>query len=222
VVGQTLVSRRRPFSVIGVVGDARYLALDTAPGGAIYYPVTADPEPWLTTVFIAFEGSPDLSAVRSLIATRHPVFRVRSVQSVSATLGDSVRNRSFQTLLFASFGLSAVGIVAVGILGLAAVVTSRRTREIGVRLALGARPSSIRRLVLREELTSVACGLGIGALVSAWSARLVGGYLYQTDVYDPTVWTAVVVLLSGTAAAGILIPAVRASRINPVEALRLD
>ncbi len=223
-VGQTLTRRQQRFDVIGVVPDARYLALDIDPDGSLYYPLFADPSPSLVNVFIAHNagGFRSLSSVLNLIATRHPIYRVRSARDVGATLGDSIRQRSFLTFLFAGFGGAAVVIAAVGVLGLAAIVTSRRTREVGVRMAVGARPAQIVGLVVRQELAGVLCGLTAGALAAAWSVRLMQPYMYKVSVYDPVAWTAAIGLLLATSTIGVLIPALRASRTDPVKALRAE
>ena len=150
------------------------------------------------------------------------MFRVRSAQSVAATLGDSIRNRRFQALIFSAFGLSAVVIVGVGVLGLVAIITSRRTREVGVRMALGARPSQIAGLVVRQELMAVLTGLAAGALVAAWAVGFVRAYTYKTSVYEPSVWALASASLLAVAMAGTLVPALRASRMDPVRALRIE
>ena len=223
-VGQVLSRRGEPYVVVGVVPDARYLSLDGDPFGVVYYPLAADSQPVLVSVFLAYDRRElvDPSAVRALIAERQPRFRVRSAQAVTATLADSIRARTLHALLLGSFGVSAVVIVAVGVLGLAAIVTSRRTREIGVRLALGARPAGILTLVMRQELIAVLCGVATGGLIAVWLARVVDSLLYKTTIYDPASWIAGATILLGTTTLGILVPAVRASRTDPVTALRVD
>lgn len=173
---------------------------------------------------MAFEPgvSHGLSSVLTLLATRYPTYRIRSAQALSATVGDSIRHRRFPTLLFAAFGVSAIVIVGVGVLGLVAIVTSRRTREVGVRMALGARPSEIASLVVRQELMAVVLGLAAGTLISLWAVRFVQAYMYKMTVYDPRAWGAAVTTLVAVAAFGALVPAIRASRVDPVRALRIE
>ena len=142
--------------------------------------------------------------------------------TVAGILGESVRTRRFQTLIFAAFGAAAVAIVGVGVFGLVAMATARRTREVGVRLAVGARPASIVRLVVRQEIAAVVAGLVAGGVASWWCASLVQTYLFKITTHDPTVWAAAVGLLLLVGLVGAWIPAVRASRVDPVDALRSD
>ncbi|MCR4376390.1 MAG: ABC transporter permease [Acidobacteria bacterium] len=159
-VGQFLARRDQIFTVVGVVGDARYQALDVEPDGAIYYPMAASTTPELVNVFVTFRPGADrgLQSVLALLADRYPMFRVRRAQSVTETLADSIRLRQFRALLFGGFGLGGLVIVAVGVLGLSAMVAGRRTREVGVRLALGATPAAVAGLMVRQEARTVFWG----------------------------------------------------------------
>jgi hypothetical protein len=223
-IGQTLMREGAGYVVIGVVHDARYIAFDRDPDGNIYYPLAADDRPTITSVFLRLDpkqGSA-MPSVRALLSSRYPMYRVRSVQSVSETLGKSVQVRRFQAALFSAFGIAGLTIAGVGVLALVAIVTSRRTREIGVRMALGARPAAIAGLIVRQELVAVLCGIAAGAVASFWIARLVRSYMYKVSVHDPALWAAAVGLLLAVATAGALIPALRASRVDPVRALRIQ
>jgi putative ABC transport system permease protein len=223
-IGQMLLREGVPYSVIGVVPDARYVAFDREAEGNIYYPHRADPQSSIATVFARLDPNrrDAMGSVVALIRTRYAMFRVRDAQYLSATLGKSVRNRQFQAALFSAFGVAGVIIAGVGVLALVAIVTSRRTKEVGVRMALGARPSEIARLVVRQELGAVVAGLLAGGLASFWIVRLIRVYMYKTSVYDPAVWAAAVTLLIVVSATGALIPALRASRTDPVKALRTE
>ena len=135
---------------------------------------------------------------------------------------DSVRPRRFQAWLFGSFAAAGLAIVGVGILGLLAMATARRVKEVGIRHALGATPLGIVGMLLREQLLPVVVGLAAGAAISAWAVALVEKYVYQITTHDARVWAAAAALIITTAAIGALVPAVRASRTNPVQALRLE
>ena len=135
---------------------------------------------------------------------------------------DSVRPRRFQAWLFGSFAAAGLTIVGVGILGLLAMATARRVKEVGIRHALGATPLGIVKMLLREQLLPVLAGLAAGALISAWAVTLVEKYVYQITTHDARVWATTAVLIVATAAIGALVPAVRASRTDPVQALRVE
>jgi ABC-type antimicrobial peptide transport system permease subunit len=147
---------------------------------------------------------------------------IRRAQPVSAALAESIKRQRFHAWLFGGLAVSSLIVAAAGILGLVAMATARRTREMGVRLALGSTPDGLRRLLLREQLRPVAAGVVAGGAAAAWAVRFVGSLLYELSVYDVRVWAiaAAVVLLA--AAAGTLVPASRLGRIDPVAALRAD
>jgi putative ABC transport system permease protein len=224
-VGRELMREGRPYRVIGVVPDIRNQALDHDPDGVVYCALTVTPKPYLASLLVKTGRGDDddvLGAVTSLVAERHRLFRVRSAGTMTAALGASVRQRTFQTAIFASFGAAAVTIVGVGVLGLVAMVTSRRTREVGVRMALGARPSAIAALIVRQELAAVVAGLAAGGLLSYWTVGFVRSYLYKVDAYDPRIWVVAIAVLVTIATLGAYLPARRASRIDPVKALRVE
>jgi ABC-type antimicrobial peptide transport system permease subunit len=120
--------------------------------------------------------------------------------------------------------MAAAGLIVAGagILGLTAGATSRRTREMGVRLALGSTRGRLLGLMVREQLMPIAVGLTAGLAVAAWGARFAQSLLYELSEYDPGVWLGASVVVLLVALAGILVPAARASRVDPVHALRVD
>jgi ABC-type antimicrobial peptide transport system permease subunit len=137
-------------------------------------------------------------------------------------LGESIRPRRFNAWLFSSFGIAALVIVGTGILGLVAMITNRRTREVGIRMALGATRTGVLRQILGEQVTSVTVGLIAGGVIAAWAVRFVGSYLYKTPMYDAWAWSAAIAALLLISLLGGLIPSLRASRIDPVKALRVE
>lgn len=137
-------------------------------------------------------------------------------------LADTIRPRRFSAWLFSAFGVAALLIVGTGILGLAAMTTNRRTREIGVRMALGATRLDVMRQILREQVMAVAIGLVGGGMAAAWLVRFVTSYLYEISVYDTRSWAMAIAALLFVAGLGALLPAARASRIDPVRALRVE
>ena len=221
-VGRTLTRDGRTFEVIGVVPDARYMSLDLEPTGSLYSPLAVEKDPSLTCVFVAFDPkrSGGLTDVVAAIKAGHPAFRVRRAQTLTATLADSIRSRTFQAILFGAFGAAAVVIAGVGVLGLAAMLAARRTREVGLRMALGARPAELARLIVRQEMPGAWAGLIVGGLLGVGLARAVATSLYKTSGFDLLPWAMAILVVLATIVAGLIVPAIRMSRVDPVQALR--
>ena len=224
-LGQTLAYLRvtTPFTVVGVVKDVRWNQWD-AEVAAIYGPYAQVSRRGSVTVFIRSRmsaGQITAEATRA-IAAADPLIRTTQAGTLDERFADSVRPRRFQSWLFGSFAMCAVVIVGVGILGLIAMATARRTKEMGIRLALGATRDALVRGLLLEQSGAVAGGVLVGSLVSAWAVRFVKIYLYEITPYDPGVWAAAVVAIVATAVVGTLIPSLRASRVDPVQALKVE
>ena len=225
-VGQLLVPRGgqddRSRSVIGVVADARYSALDRDPIGDVYAPDRF--ETGRTGVYFHLLTTGGASAMVPLVVQ---TLRVRNVfaNQVSThedALFASVKHRALPAWLFGSLGVAAVLLSGAGILGLLAMSAAQRTRELGIRLALGATTSRVIRLLVGEQLVAVGGGLIAGALVSLWTVRLAESLLYRVHPYQPVVWLSAAATLLGVAILGTLVPSLRAARVNPVEALRAE
>jgi hypothetical protein len=223
-VGQTLMNKGRAYTVTGVVPDARLMSLDIEPQGAIYWPVAAMPRPRIAYMFVrlASGGAEELAAVTRELSRQCPTCWFRSAMMLGDALAVTIRARQFSAWLFSAFGVAALLIVGIGILGLVAMTTTRRTREIGIRMALGATPRRVVGQFVREPMTAVAIGLLAGGAASAWLVRVVTVHLYKMTAYDARAWTAAIAVLIAVAAAGALLPAWRASRVDPVRALRVE
>ena len=214
----------REFVVIGVVPDARYRSLDRDPDGAIYSSLALQARPGLINVMMRFDSdaASQVTAAAELISARFPMYFVRSARTVTASLGESIRVRRFQTLLFSSFGLAAIVLTGAGVLGVMAMTTARRTREVGIRMAVGATRADVISQLLREQMVTVSAGLVAGTALAIWAVRFVRAFLYKLDVYDPWIWAAAITTVLATATIGTLLPALRASKVDPVKALRAD
>ena len=214
-LGQTLNYFRVvvPFTVVGVVKDVRWNEWDTEVG-SIYGPCARVSRSANPTVFIRTRktaGQITAEATQA-IAAADPLIQTTHSGTLDELFADSVRRGRFLSWLFGSFAIAALVIVCVGILGLIATATERRTREMGIRLALGATRDGLIGLLLREQLRAVVLGVIVGSLVSSWAVRFVKVYLYEITPYDPHVWTAAVAAIVATAAVGTLIPSLRAPR----------
>jgi predicted permease len=212
-------------TIVGVVDDVRHHGLDEAPGYQVYVPQAQ----WAwaetsMTVVLRTRGEPLALAaplrriVRDLDAAQ-PVTSVRSYEDVvAATTG----TRRFTTALLGVFAGAALAMAVVGLYGALGVVVAQRRREIGVRLALGAKAESIRRMVVAQGMKPVLLGLGLGFGLSLLGARALRSLLYGVPAQDPSTFAAVALLLGSGAALACLVPAWRASRIDPVATLRAE
>jgi len=138
------------------------------------------------------------------------------------TLQASVAQPKFRTLLLMLFAAMALALAAVGIFGVISYSVSRRTNEIGIRVALGASRPAILRMVLRETLFLAMAGLAVGVPCALVASRLVGHMLFGVSAHDPATLAAVAILLAGVAALAGYVPARRAMRVDPIVALRYE
>jgi predicted permease len=219
-VGQTFRVRTQTFHVVAVVPDARLTSLDDTSYGQVYLALRGAPG----VLLVKARANPD-RLLRSLVddvrAVGSSVGVTRAV-TLREAYGRALQSRTFNAWLFGGFAACALVIVGVGVLGLLAMTSAMRTREMGIRLALGATADGLVRLLLREQLRAVVVGLVAGAMVTAWAVRFMKGYLYQFTIYDARIWTIAVVTILATATLGAVLPSWRASRVDPVKALRVD
>jgi predicted permease len=224
-VGQVIGRYRdtRLYTVVGVVRDVRWFAWDLDIP-SIYAPYELVARYSFPTLLIRTDGRTGQVIAEALKAVREvdPLMQIRTAMTLDDLFVDSVRTRRFKSWLFGSFAVAGLVVVGVGILGLIAMSTARRTKEIGIRYVLGSTRRAVIALILREQLAAVVTGLVAGGLVSAWAVTFVTSYLYGVTASDPRVWTAAAVLMVTTAAMGALVPAIRASRTDPVGALRAE
>ena len=148
-----------------------------------------------------------------------PVYEVKTVQG---QLDETLLTDRLIALLSAGFGLLATLLASIGLYGVMAFIVARRSKEIGIRLALGAQPSGVLWIVMREVLILLSIGLGVGVPAAIGLGRYVSAQLYGIQPNDPWIAVATIVLLSFVSIAAGLIPAGRASRINPILALRYE
>lgn len=224
-VGQTLVQypTNDVFTVIGIVRDIRWASWDVE-SPIVYAPFVRFSRSRTVTFFLR-TGRPEGQVIADALATieqADPLVRVRRAASLDEYFRESIALRRFQSWLFGGFAAAALLVVGAGLLGLIAMSAARRTKEVGIRCALGATPSAVTTLMVREQLGAVAFGLAAGGLLAAWAVGLVEGYLYQLTTTDPRIWGTAVVLIIAMAVVGALIPAIRASRVDPLQALRTE
>jgi len=207
--------------IVGVVGDIRDVALNEAPGPMMYVPFAQGP---FWGVGLVTKTSLDASAATRAMETKvHEVDRdlpVTDVQWMSQAVDVSLGQARLRTWLLGLFGAMALALAAVGIFGVISYSVSRRTHEFGIRMALGGGKSEIMRLVLGEALRLALSGVaaGIGA---AWGlTRLISSLLFGIRTTDPATFIVLPLLLTGVALLAAYLPARRATRVDPMEALR--
>ena len=213
-----------PFEIVGIIEDPRISQWDAAPTSSVFtsyaqFGGAIDP-----VIFVRSNrgGTALVADVLRLADESRPVIRPVRVQTASAMLGDSIRVRRLQSWLFGAFAVSGLVLTGVGLFGFVAMAMARRTREVGIRMALGATRDRLVRGLVREQLTPVVLGLVLGGVLAAWLVRFLESYLYELSVYDARVWGVATAVVTATTLAGALIPSWRASRVDPVRALRVD
>jgi len=181
--------------------------------------------PWkLNHLVVRAAGDPRAltSSLRSAVAEIDPEARVVQVATVGDLAGVALRQPRFQMTLVGMFAVLALLLGAVGIFGVVSFATARRTRELGVRLALGARGGDVKRLVIGETLRTVAVGIVVGIGGALAGGRLLRGLVYGVSAADPLTFVAVPLVVTAVAVLAAAIPARRASRVDPIMVLRAD
>jgi putative ABC transport system permease protein len=210
------------YEVIGVVGDVRAEA--SKPSVPIFYHPYWDWPPQSSTIVARAVGDPRSIAgvFRSAVASVDPDVPVPSLHTMQDVLDDSLSQRRFQALLGAVFAGTALLLAAFGIYCVVACSVARRTGEIGIRAALGARPSDLLWLVVSQGMAPVFVGLAGGIVAALALSRVLGGLLFEIKPRDPATIGCVALIMLATAAAACLLPARRAIKVDPVEALRSE
>jgi len=209
------------MTVIGVVADVRHAALDAVSGPQYYVPYFRGE--WRNAFLVvstAGEPASLANSVRTAVASadRHAV--VTEVRPMEALLASSTAQPRFRTRLLTAFSLLALLLAAAGIYGVMACVVERRTAEIGVRMALGARATDVFRMVLGRGLLLAGAGLALGGLAASLLRTWIASLLFETSPSDPLALTLAAALLLATALAACWRPARRAARVDPLVALR--
>jgi predicted permease len=224
VLGQRV---RRPnpgapwVTVVGVVGDVRRDSLPAAPAPSLYMPLAQDfPQP-VRVVARGTAGEAELApALRSALAALDPSVPLGKVRTLGALVGESAARQRLVARLLEAFAAAAVGLGAVGVYGVIAFAVARRTRELGVRAALGATPAAVRRMVLGRGARLAAVGLGVGLAAAVAAARAARAWLFGVSPAEPAVLAGVALLLGAVTLAASLLPALRAGRVSPLAAMR--
>ncbi len=214
----------RFMTIVGVVGNVREYDPSVAPRPELYMPYQQHPSFGSALTLVArasVEPMTLANAFRDTIRAADPEVPVRAT-TMSETLSSSVATPRFRTLLVGAFAALALLLAMAGVYGVMAYAVSRRTAEIGVRMAMGAASTDILGLVMGQGLRLAFAGIAIGCALAYGLAQILRGMLFAVAPADPVVFVAVPLALAATAAAATAIPALRASRVDPMQALRAD
>ena len=227
--GEPVLGRRLSFAgsrgtwheITGVVKDSKYASLSENRTAVVYLPLSQNHETGMI-LHVRTTGDPALlvSTVRREIQTLEPNLPVPNVVPMADTIRTSLYAARMGAALLVAFAALALVLVSIGVYGILAFSIARRTREIGIRLALGAAKRQVFGLVIREGMVLVAIGVAIGLAAAAFSGRFLSRFLFGVSAMDAVTFAAVPLLLASIALVACLVPARRAMNVEPTEALR--
>jgi hypothetical protein len=225
-VGQVISAGDRAFAIVGVVKDIYARALDEPPGPTLFVPIGTPGTPTFGIVnYLIRSTSPDAGlalAAERAVRTVTPAAAISDSATMRARLMKSVDDRSFTTLIVVCFAFAALGVSAAGVIGVVGFVVARRTREIAIRIAIGAGAGDVRRLVTREAAMAATSGAALGFGGAVWLSKTVASLLYGIAPLDPLSLAMAALLMIGVVTSAAWIPARGATRLSPTIALRAE
>ena len=226
---QIVIGREAPLQIIGVAGDVRDDALNRIPRPILYELSSQMPStglmstvPWAWAVRTRVAPLSLSAAIQNELREASGGLPVASVRTMEETLARSATTQNFNALVLTIFGCSALLLASIGIYGLMAYSVALRTQEIGIRIALGAELGSIRNMVVLQGLRPALVGVALGLAAALGLRRLIESFLFGVKAWDPLTFFAVPVILIGVALLALWLPALRASRVDPIHALRYE
>jgi predicted permease len=230
-LGERIFISRVAFEIVGVVGDVKSYLDQPArrttfiPAAQASYDVSRVFEGWFPRSVVLRTNVDPLSvsrAVRDAVAAVDPIVPTGSIRTMDQVLSHSLALRNFMMFLLSLFAALALTLATVGIYGVISYAVSQRTREIGVRMALGARPHDVLRLILGEGLKLVLAGAALGIVFALLATRFIATMIYGVSATDPLIFLSVLTLLVAVSLAACYVPARRAMRVDPIVALRYE
>jgi putative ABC transport system permease protein len=211
------------MTIVGVTASVRHFGLDDVARREMFRPYSQAAWPVMTVVVkTASDPASYAAAARAALQGIDPDLPVARVSTMDAIERNSTGSRRFPMLLLAAFGAVALALAIVGVYGVVSYVVTQRTREIGIRVALGARRAEVLRLVVVGAMRPVMAGLVIGVGGAVFASRLLGSLLFEVKPGDPMVVAGIAVLLAGAAIAASLVPGTRATRVDPIAVLKVE
>jgi len=212
-----------PMTIVGLIDNLRSASLDATPQPEIYWPALSG----LREMWVALRSSNGrplqlVGAIRDAVHQADPEQSIGEVVSLEQLIGRQTAARRFNTTLLTIFALLAVGLALVGIYGITAYAVTQRTRELGIRMALGARGGDVVGLLMRESLRRVAAGVGLGLLAALGVTRALNAMLFEVAPRDALTFAATALLLVAVALVATWVPARRATKVDPMVALRYE
>ena len=210
-------------TIVGVVGDIKYQGLDSEVQQTIYTPFPQTPFPWAYTMVRA-TGEPAalIASIRGAVGSVDPKISAVSLRPMRQLVSQSVAQPRFNMSLLAAFALLALVLAAVGLYGVMSYLVTQRTREVGIRMALGAARADVLRLVVGQGLKLALGGIALGLAGALAATRVIASLLYGVSATDPMTFFVISLLLAAVAVVACLIPALRATRVDPMIALRYE
>ena len=229
-IGQTITKKDGNtvfrYEVIGVVGDAKYEDLRSMPPPTAYVAMTQDDGKHSRSYYAVVRSNgpaaPLASAARTLAERIGAAIPAPVMTSMSTSIDESLGAERTMAMLSVFFAVCALVVTAIGLYGTLAYATARRTSEIGIRMALGAKRAQVAALVFRQNSAVALAGTGAGLIAALLASRALASFLYGTSARDPWVFAGSILALALIAAAASLLPALRAARINPMTAIRCE
>jgi putative ABC transport system permease protein len=212
------------IQIVGVVGDVRHVGLETAPRPEVY--LAFGQGHWPSVYMVVRSKTEDplalAAAAQNVVNSVNKNIPLSNLRTMQDVIADSVMRRRFAMMLLSIFAGLAMLLAAIGLYGVMSYSVSQRTREIGVRMALGAQTADVLKMIVSQGMLLVVVGVGVGVAASIGLTRLMSGLLYGVSATDPVTFAGVAVMLAVVALAANYLPARRAAKTDPMVALRYE
>ena len=211
------------YEIVGVVSDVRFRGMEVDVPPAIYFPHAQQPVREMA-LLVRTVGDPVayLPTLRQTIARLNPTLPVFAAEAMTDKLGDGYAGRRFLATVLGAFAALALTLSGVGLYGVLSFLVAQRRREIGVRIAVGAPPGSVLRLIIRQGMVLVALGLLIGVPATLLMARGLRSFLFEVAPFEWSVHSAAWLTMAAVGLLACALPSVRAARVDPAETLNAD